>query len=161
VSTARKTIEEFIKEQGFEPSQIQRPPVSISQVGKHDSSREKEYMASGQVIVSSSDVDRVTKSVETTDALLQKGVLVTRSSVSYYFTDLNTIKPEMLKQASDNARQAAAKFAEDSGVKIGLIKSAEQGPFSITAPFSEWGGETGSIMKRVRVVTSVEFFLER
>lgn len=161
VATSRKAIEEFILAQGFEASQMQRQPVSISQTGKYDGGRDGDYKATGRINVSSKDVDKVTKSAESTDALLQKGVVITNTNVNYYFTDLNTIKPEMLKEASESARQAAAKFAEDSGIKIGLIKSADQGPFSITAPFSEWGGETESIMKRVRVVTNVEFFLER
>lgn len=161
IISSRKAIEDFILAQGFDAASIQRQPVSISQTSKYDGGKEGQHRASGSVNVSSKDVDKVTKSAESADQILEKGVLMTRTSVNYYFTDLNAIKPEMLKEATEKAREAAAKFAENSGVKVGFIKSADQGPFSITAPFSEWGGETNSIMKRVRVVTNVEYFLDR
>jgi hypothetical protein len=161
VADSRKAIEEFVLSQGFEANSIQRQPVSISQSSQYDGGRVGEFKAHGAINISSQDVDKVTKAAESTDSLLEKGVLMTRTSVNYYFTDLNSIKPEMLKEASQKAREAAAKFSEDSGVKVGMIKAADQGPFSITAPFSEWGSETTSIMKRVRVVTNVEYFLAR
>ena len=162
VTASRKAIEEFIKDQGFEPTTIQRQPISIGQesdYGKAD--KKRAYRATGSIQFSSPDVDKVTKSSEATDVLLTKGVLVTRTSVNYYFTNLNEIKPEMLKEASEKAREAADRFAASSGVKVGSIKRADQGPFSITAPYSEWGSETNSVMKRVRVVTNVSYFLER
>jgi hypothetical protein len=162
VTVSRTAIEEFIKDQGFEPTTIQRQPIAISQdsdYGKSD--KKRAYRATGSVQFSSPDVDKLTKSSEATNVLLAKGVIVTRTSVNYYFTSLNDIKPEMLKEAAEKAREAADRFAASSGVKVGGIKRADQGPFSITAPYSEWGNETSSMMKRVRVVTNVSFFIER
>ncbi|MFX4681814.1 SIMPL domain-containing protein, partial [Acinetobacter baumannii] len=81
------------------------------------------------------------------------------SYVRYFFTDLNRIKPAMLKAATANAREAADTFAKDSGVKVGGIKSATQGLFSISSPVSDYDAES-SLMKKVRVVTRVQFFIE-
>ena len=49
----------------------------------------------------------------------------------YEFTDLNKVKPEMIAEATKNAREAANKFAEDSESRLGKIKTASQGQFSI------------------------------
>jgi uncharacterized protein len=76
----------------------------------------------------------------------------------------------MITEATRNARSAADRFAADSGSKVGSIRSAEQGVFSITA--ANAGGEAssdsqsgpdekGSLMKKVRVVTTVEYYLEK
>ena len=64
-----------------------------------------------------------------------------------------------MKAATANAREAADTFAKDSGVKVGGIKSATQGLFSISSPVSDYDAES-SLMKKVRVVTRVQFFIE-
>ena len=45
----------------------------------------------------------------------------------YLFNRLNEIKPEMIEQATIEARQVAEKFAEDSNSELGKIKTASQG----------------------------------
>jgi len=68
---------------------------------------------------------------------------------------LNDIKPDMIREATGNARASAEKFAQDSKSKVGKIRTASQGVVEIEdrdAASPEW--------KRVRVVTTVDFFLE-
>ena len=72
----------------------------------------------------------------------------------YSFTKLNDIKPEMIEEATKNAREAAEKFAQDSDSKLGKIKKASQGQFSI----SDRDSNTPYI-KSVRVVSSIDYFL--
>ena len=57
--------------------------------------------------------------------------------------------------ATRNAREAAEKFANDSESKLGKIKTATQGLFSI-----DDRDQYTPYMKKVRVVTSVEYFLK-
>lgn len=77
------------------------------------------------------------------------------TQVKYEFTSLNKIKPQMIEEATKNAREAAVKFANDSESKMGKIKSASQGLFSI-----EDRDQYTPYIKNVRVVTSVDYFLE-
>lgn len=88
----------------------------------------------------------------------------------YKFTGLNSIKPDMITEATRNARAAADRFASDSGSKVGSIRQANQGVFSIL-PIKEvtqsnqliggnFGGDS-SLMKTVRVVTSVQYYLDK
>lgn len=72
----------------------------------------------------------------------------------YSFTGLNEIKPKMIEEATKNARAAAEKFAQDSESKLGKIKNASQGQFSITNR-----DENTPHIKRVRVVTTINYYL--
>ncbi|HYN16410.1 MAG TPA: SIMPL domain-containing protein, partial [Terriglobales bacterium] len=90
--------------------------------------------------------------------------------LTYKFTGLNSIKPDMITEATRNARAAADRFALDSGSKVGSIRQANQGVFSILA--ADQGSDTSeqgfsnsnpdnSLMKTVRVVTTVEYYLDK
>ena len=72
----------------------------------------------------------------------------------YSFNGLNDIKPAMIEEATVNAREAAEKFAKDSNSKLGKIRQASQGQFSI----SDRDINTPYI-KNVRVVTNVVYYL--
>ncbi len=73
----------------------------------------------------------------------------------YSYTGLNEIKPAMIEAATKNAKEAAQKFAMDSGSTLGKIRRANQGIFSITDR-----DENTPFIKNVRVVTTVEYFLK-
>ena len=75
--------------------------------------------------------------------------------VTYEFTGLNDIKPEMVEEAMQNARKTADQFAKQSGTKLDGIITASQGQFSI-----EDRDNTTPYIKRVRVVTTVEYAIK-
>jgi hypothetical protein len=60
----------------------------------------------------------------------------------------------MIEQATKNARQTAEKFAKDSDSKLGKIKRASQGTFSI-----EDRDSSTAYIKKIRVVSTVEYYL--
>ena len=80
---------------------------------------------------------------------------VYKSKISFEFTKLNDIKPQMIAEATKNARTAAEQFARDSGSKVGKIKRASQGLFSIEDAAADL-----SERKTIRVVTTVEYLLK-
>ena len=92
--------------------------------------------------------------------LLKQGIAITggdyRYNVTYEFTGLNEIKPAMIEEATRNARVAAEKFAKDSDSKLGKIRDAYQGQFTITDRDSNT-----PYIKNVRVVTTVNYYLKR
>ena len=91
--------------------------------------------------------------------LLNKGIAIVSGEydarVDYLFTGLNDLKPDMIAEATRNARQAAEQFANDSESKLGKIRSASQGQFSI-----EDRDAYTPYLKKVRVVTSVVYYLK-
>jgi hypothetical protein len=84
------------------------------------------------------------------------------SGMTYSFTRLNDIKPAMVAAATRDARASAEQFAKDSGTGVGGIKSATQGYFSVEARDGEPSGYgvADTPFKKVRVVTTVEFYLQ-
>jgi hypothetical protein len=134
----------------------------------------RRYIVERQITVRTPRVDQVAAAAQKTTLLLQKGIVLNSNpgqGLIHKFTGLNSIKPDMITEATRNARAAADRFAADSGSKVGSIRQANQGVFSISAADEGGGaGEPGyagvsnsdsSVMKNVRVVTSVEYYLGR
>ena len=76
------------------------------------------------------------------------------SHAQYSFDSLNEVKPDMVEEATRNARDVAGKFADDSESRLGRIRRASQGQFSIRDRDA-----TNPHIKRVRVVSTVEYYL--
>jgi len=110
------------------------------------------------------DIPRAQKAVANQFDLVRRGVTLQEgSAMSYSFTRLNDIKPQMVAEATKDARKAAEQFAQDSGTGVGGIKSATQGYFSIDPRDGEQSGGYGAAdtpYKKVRVVTTVDFYLD-
>ena len=110
-------------------------------------------------------MDNVEKALNSTAILISQGIVFDSQSygspVSYIFTKLNDIKPQMLEEATKNAQAAAAEFAKSSNSVVGKIKYANQGVFSIL-PSEQTAGasEASQIDKKVRVVSTVEYWLK-
>jgi hypothetical protein len=105
-------------------------------------------------------VDAVLNLMSKQSDLLKKGIVAGGSNqwenpVEFKYEGLNDIKPAMIEEATINARQAAEKFAKDSNSKLGKIKNATQGQFSV----SDRDNNTPYI-KNVRVVTNVVYYLK-
>ncbi|MBB5344268.1 hypothetical protein HDF10_002247 [Edaphobacter lichenicola] len=120
-------------------------------------------------------MDKIAKAGQKTAELVQAGIVVGggngQGGIRYQFTGLNALKPDMITEATRNARASADRFAADSGSQVGSIRSANQGVFSISAAESgaaagdegDGGGTNAdaSIMKKVRVVATVDYYLVR
>ena len=115
------------------------------------------YSAEATITVRSGKVAAVMDALKGSGALVRDGVALVNNfqGATYLFTDLESIKPEMIGLATKDARRAAEQFASDSGSRVGAIRSAQQGYFTIEDrdPFSPE-------FKKLRVVTTVEYFLE-
>ena len=89
--------------------------------------------------------------------LVRAGVVLMHqwgAQTQFLFTELNAIKPDMIAEATRNGRQAAARFAEDSGAKVGRLLRARQGLFTITDRDAH-----SPEIKHIRVVSTLEYQL--
>ena len=158
---SNSVIVDFLLAGGITQDEI---AVSVPQISDKlaneygDNNRAFRYIAKNVVTVCTSDVDKVLALMSNQADLLKKGVVVAgndwENPVEFKYEGLNEIKPQMIEEATKNAREVAEKFAKDSDSKIGKIKSANQGTFSIEARDSNT-----PYIKRVRVVTSVTYYL--
>ena len=156
----QSTVFEFLKKGGIDPSEISlaAPKVNDTLANSYGPNRPPfRYIITQVITIATDKVDVARKLMEAQRELLKQGVALTNDysyMTNYSFTGLNEIKPKMIEIATKNAKEAAKKFAEDSGSKLGKIRRANQGVFSIT----DRDGNTPFI-KNVRVVTTVELFL--
>ncbi|WP_313804008.1 SIMPL domain-containing protein [Sphingobium sp.] len=114
-----------------------------------------------RMLLRTTDIARAQRAVAQQFDLVRRGVTLQEGSgMRYSFTRLNDIKPPMVAAATRDARAAAEQFARDSGASVGGIKSATQGYFSIEARDGEADGASDTPYKKVRVVTTVDFYLD-
>lgn len=126
---------------------------------------ESRFVVAETLVLRSTDIDGVAALAQRVGELIAAGVVLSNdggaaSGPVYLFTGLNDAKPEMVAEATRNARASAEQFATDSGSRLGAIRSASQGVFQILARDEAPGlMEPSQIAKRLRVVSTVEYFL--
>lgn len=147
------TVKTFLAEKGFDSSEINVASPNIYQDTYRDALFR--YNSSTQLSVYTKKVDLVKSASKDTLSLIKKGVAMNQNSMSFEFSDINSIKPAMLAEAIKNARISAQQFAEVSGSKIGKISRGNQGVFDISEK------DPGSPeYKKIRVVSSLRFLLK-
>lgn len=168
ISAQTEIIKAFLLENGFNESEITigRLDTNDLNANPYRGSYENNlrFILTQSIIVKSTNVDLVAYALNKSGDLVAKGIIFNSdygSPVSYLFTKLNDIKPKMLADATENARQAAAQFAQSSKSKVGHIKYANQGMFTIL-PREQTASATESqqIDKKVRVVSTIEYWLK-
>lgn len=147
------TIKTFLIEKGFEATEINVAPVNIYQDTYKDAAFR--YNSTNQVSVYTKKVDQARSSSNETLLLVKRGVVLNQNYISFEFSDLNSIKPEMLAEAIKNARDTASQFATNSGSTVGSVTRGNQGVFDITDK------DPGSPeYKKIRLVSTLRFLLK-
>lgn len=155
-------VKSYLKEHGLDENDFTVQPASITDNSLNSYMDQDKvryiYIGKETVLVRSSKVAEVKSAYADSLNLVSNGIAVSRDydgNISYEFTRLNDIKPEMIAEATKNARLAAEQFAHDSNCKVGKIKQASQGLFTIenAAPGLEE-------KKNIRVVTTVQYLLK-
>lgn len=162
INSTNDAIIRFLTDNGINRDEISinAPEVYDQQANRYSSDDIRyRYNITAVLVVTSSNVDKVNELIKRQTEFLKEGIAISTDDYSYQttyeFTGLNDIKPGMIAEATKNAREAAAKFADDSDSKLGKIQSAIQGQFSITDR-----DQYTPYIKNVRVVTTIDFFLE-
>ncbi len=162
VNAKNAIVIDFLKSNDIPESEISVAPPAIVDIQADRYGNQAvpyRYNVTSVITVSSNQVDKVRDLIVKQSSLLEKGVAIVTGdyqyNTQYLFTKLNELKPEMIAEATQNARIAAEKFAKDSDSKLGKISSAYQGQFSIT----DRDANT-PYLKNVRVVTSVIYYLK-
>ncbi|MCF6457727.1 SIMPL domain-containing protein [Pseudoalteromonas sp. MMG024] len=157
-----QAVRAFLALHGFSDEEISvSPPNVADKLAQPYAQLEKgqmRYFVMSSITVYSHEPEKVRHALTKVTQLAKQGIAISSdrydAKVQYIFTGLNDIKPEMIQQATEKAREVAEKFATDSKSTLGKIKSARQGQFSISDRDSN-----SPHIKRVRVVSSVEYYL--
>ncbi len=155
-------VNNFLRQQGFKVDEISVSVPAIqdrqAQGFSEEQVRNGRYAGTSTLTVYSNDIEMVRKAMSNLAQLGQNGIAISGQDydvkTQFLFTKLNEIKPAMIEEATHNAREVAEKFAHDSGSKLGKIKRASQGQFSIDDRDSNT-----PYIKKVRIVSTVEYYL--
>jgi len=159
----KKKVLGFFKSKGFTDLEIN---IGISNITdtkanlyNNSPKQNFRYLSKTDITLRTTDISKIKSAQMESINLASEGILINSKNqwrpVEYLFTDLNSIKPEMIEEATKKAKEVAEKFAKDSNSKVGKIKSATQGLFTI----NDRDSNTPDI-KTVRVVTTINYFLE-
>ena len=157
-----EVIKKYLIKHGLEESDFTVKPAAITDNSLNSYMDQTKitykFVARQTILVRSEKIEAVKSAYADSLELVSAGIAVNQdydSKVSYEFTKLNDIKPEMIAEATKNARTAAEQFAHDSNSKVGKIKKATQGLFTI-----EDAAVGLEDKKSVRVVNTVEYLLK-
>ena len=157
----QERIVALLLESGFGESEVAPGVVDYNRLEFRDEEQklvEEKHLLTGTIEVETDNVQLVSSARSRLNELIALGIDIKNNPPSYYFIGLNDIKPDMLKEATTNARIAANEFAANAGVEVGGIRDARQGGF-IIRDVGESYTDTTKIEKDVRVVTTITFYL--
>jgi hypothetical protein len=164
-------IQQFLNEERLDTSQVALQDFSVSDAranqygpGAAPGSR---FVVRQRLVVRSTNVEQILRASQNVGRLVQDGVVLGSGNEyggstgpTFLFTKLNTLKPEMIAEATARAREAAVQFARDSRTSLGPIRTANQGVFEILPRDQAMGiSQESQIVKTVRVVSTVEYLL--
>ncbi|MBR2945203.1 MAG: SIMPL domain-containing protein [Bacteroidaceae bacterium] len=163
LATKNRQVIDFLKEKGISENEISESAIQVSdrQADSYDQNNILyRYKATSVITVTSSQVELIRKIMQSQSELMKMDIaLITEeygtNTVKYEFTGLNEIKPDMIEESTKNARATAEKFAKDSDSKLGKIRKASQGQFSI-----DNRDANTPYIKRIRVVSTIEYYIE-
>ena len=159
--TTQNTIIDLLKENGFKDDEIEIGVIDYKLREFRDENQQlvdQKHSLVGSILVETEQVLLVSKVRANVNKLIAEGINIDNRAPTYSFTKLNDIKPDMLREATQNAKIAANEFAQIAGVSVGGIRSARQGNFFIRDAGESYG-DTKKIDKDVRVVTTITFYL--
>lgn len=160
VEKSKRTILSFLESNGITSDEIvlSAPKVTDREAQSYTPDNLKyRYQVESVITIISMQVEKVMQLMNSQADLMKQGVAIGedyRYQTQFDFTLLNELKPEMIEEATRNARAVAQKFADDSKSELGGIRQASQGQFSITSD------QNTPQLKKIRVVTTVDYFLK-
>jgi hypothetical protein len=158
IKTSQDRLKQYFINKGFSPEElsVKQPSINDRQAQIYGEFRanQQRYIAEFGILIKSDRISTVKTAIENIGELVGESVSLASNDVQYIYTKLNEIKPEMIEEATTEARKAAEKFAKNSKSRIAGIKTAQQGLFTIE-PIHYFTQD----IKKVRVVTNLEYFL--
>ncbi len=168
LEVSQAAVKAFLTSHGFteQDMQVQNIQVEDRLAGYSNQGVPPEirFVLTEDILVKSAEVQKLADASRMIGDLLKSGVVFSSDAYnagpSFIFTNVNELKGDMLTEATKRAREAADKFAQESGARVGDIQSANQGIIEIN-PAVEIPNDRPEkqINKKVRVVTTITYFL--
>jgi len=168
LAASEKTVRDFLNTNGITPEQIRLQNINVvdkkAQTYNNGGDMTLRFILSQTLVARTNDIAAMVKASQNISDLVKAGVILGDPNggitpvPQYIFTKLNQVKPELIAEATKNARASAEQFAKDSGQDVGSIRIANQGSIQIEAR-DPGVSESESPQKTVRVVTTIDYLL--
>ena len=158
----------FLEKHGVKKDEVALQQVYVqdlmAQSYRQNNAATNRYILTQTYLVRTGNIEAVSKAAKDMGSLIRQGVVFSQNgstTPTYLYTRLNEVKPEMIAEATRNARAAAKEFTQNSGQEVGGIKYANQGIFQILPRDNTYViPEAQQQNKTVRVVSTLQFYLE-
>lgn len=166
IDSGINAVQKYLVDGGIKSDQLTLGAISSypteEYINGNPTGRILNYRASREITVRTKDVQLVSKLSQNIGSLLQLGVNVSNYGPQYYVSTLNKIRPELLSEATKDAKDRAAAMTKAVGGKVGSITSVKAGPIQVTTPdstmTSDYGMyDTSTIDKTVTATVTVTF----
>src|SRR5436853_6017741 len=123
------------------------------------------YSLRQELSVRSNEVDKISQIAREATELINQGILIESMAPEYLYTQLGSLKIEMLAEAAKDAKVRAEQIAQSTGSSIGSVRSARMGVLQITpADSNEVSGEgmndRSSLEKDITAVVNIGFAVD-
>lgn len=161
------TVRSYLIQKGIEENELSFSPIYTSILYEldakgHSTHQIEGYQLYSDLMISSIQVDLVTRLAEEVTELIQQGIELHSYKPQYFYTKTDELKVELLGEAAKDALARASQLAQNSGSRVGLLRSATQGVFQITPAYStsvsDYGeNDTSTIQKSIKAVVTMEY----
>ncbi len=171
LETSRAETLAFLEQRAIAAGTVQLQSVRTEEVHRRDEKGHatnviESYRLSQKIEVSSRDVEQIARVATEISDLIKQDIEIRSEAPAYYYSAVNDLKSQLLVAATEDARARAGTLAEGSGVRLGALKAARQGVFSVrsasaTSISSDFAyDDVGSIAKKVTAVVTVDYAMK-
>jgi hypothetical protein len=161
-------VQSFLRGAGATDGEVRLNPISTETIplltpnGQADSGKVGGYKLSRGFEVRSPRVKEITDIVQKSSTLLGEGIPLTAQPPEYLYAQLPQLRPELLAEASKDAKTRGDRLVAAAGGRLGKLQGVSAGVFQITAhnatdTSSEGVYDTSTIDKDVTAVVSLTF----
>lgn len=122
------------------------------------------FELSQRIQIESKEVDKIERISREITELLNQGIQFYSEAPRYYYTKLADLKIEMISKATEDARIRAERISENSGGRLGKLKTARMGVFQITGQNSgedySWGGTYNTVDRKKTASITMKLLYE-
>ena len=159
-------VEKYLISKGIDKKDINKRAMNgyynYKSINGYSTNEIASYNANWEITITSKDVEKIKEISTDIQTIADKGVDIQTYQPEFYYSDLASIKIELLKEASKDAKQRALSMLSATGSHVGKVKQIRMGVFQITSPdstdVSDMGiNDTSSIDKKITAVANVVF----
>jgi hypothetical protein len=153
-------IRSFLTRAGVTAGELSVQPISTNTLSR--AGRVTGYRLTRSFEIRSARVREVTGVADNSSELLAQGIPLSAESPQYVYTNLPTLRPQLLAQATKDAQNRARVIVKATGAHLGKLRGVDVGVFQVTSPNSteveDYGVyDTSTLEKDVTAVVNVTF----